>query len=258
MENQSSTAISSATRKKSALYPAVTIKESYEFIRLIDSFKEESVPYERILQPLGLTCVTTRSFLSRIGASKQFGFITTGRNKARLTEFARRILDPERSAGEVKQLLIEAFEMPPLYTKLIERYNGKSVPAKGQLSNILMNEYHIIKQVKDRAAACFIESAEHLGLLANGILSVNMEHKMPEMTLDEVNPEILSPIDAVKLRKSAGDRCEEGYNFEIPTLGKRTARFYIPAGITAKDLDYLKLCVENMLPAFLENLKSEL
>lgn len=49
-----------------------------------------------------------------------------------------------------------------------------------------------------------------------------------------------------------------GYNFEIPTLGKKSARFYIPDGVTEKDIDYIKLYIENMLPVFLENLKVEI
>ena len=51
---------------------------------------------------------------------------------------------------------------------------------------------------------------------------------------------------------------ETGYNFEIPTLGKKSARFYIPDGVTEKDIDYIKLYIENMLPVFLENLKVEI
>ena len=46
--------------------------------------------------------------------------------------------------------------------------------------------------------------------------------------------------------------------FEIPTMGKKTARFYIPDGVTEKDIDYIKLYIEKMLPVFLENLKTEL
>ena len=71
---------------------------------------------------------------------------------AQLTDLAKRILYPSAGEDETKQLLIESFGNPPLYSKLIERYKYKSVPATNQLSNILMNEYHIIRQVKDNAA----------------------------------------------------------------------------------------------------------
>ena len=41
-------------------------------------------------------------------------------------------------------------------------------------------------------------------------------------------------------------------------MGKKTARFYIPDGVTEKDIDYIKLYIEKMLPVFLDNLKTEL
>ena len=87
--------------------------------------------------------------MNRIGASKQFGFITTGGSTAQLTDLARRILYPYTGEFESKKLLIEAFSNPPLYAKLIERFKDKAVPPQSQLGNILMNEYRIIKQVKD-------------------------------------------------------------------------------------------------------------
>lgn len=128
---------------------------------------------------MGLTSPTTRSFLNRIGASKQFGFITTGGITAQLTDLARRILYLNAGDVETQGLLIEAFSNPPLYSKLIEHFKDKAVPASGQLSNILMNEYRIIKQVKDNAAKCFLENADYLGLLKNGVLCMDNAGEQP-------------------------------------------------------------------------------
>ena len=249
------------SREKSALYPAVTISDCYEFIKQIDSLGGKAVSYASILGLLGLTSPTTKSFLNRISASKQYGFITTGSSTAQLTDVAKRILYPTNGEQESKQLLVEAFNSPPLYTKLIERFKDKAVPPKNQLSNILMNEYRIIKQVKDNAAECFIESASYLGLLTNGVLCV----ATPNNSISPINENVNST--SVPIAVSDNNRANEasinqnqsdGYYFEIPTLEKKTARFYIPAGVTEKDLDYIKLYIENMLPVFLDNLKSEI
>lgn len=246
-------------REKSALYPAVTISECVEFIRQIDSLGGKSVSYASILNLMGLTSPTTRSFLSRISASKQFGLITTGGSTAQLTDLARRILYPNEGESEARQLLIEAFENPPLYAKLIERFKDKAVPPKNQLSNLLMNEYRIIKQVKDNAADCFIESADYLGILKNGVLCMEIADT-PQMGSyqleDKTDP--LVPAVGTSQRADLNSDHSDGYNFEIPTMGKKTARFYIPSGITEKDIDYIKLYIENMLPVFLDNLKAEL
>lgn len=250
------------SREKSALYPAVSISDCYEFVKQIDSLGSKAVSYASILNLMGLTSPTTKSFLSRISASKQFGFITTGSSTAQLTDLALHILYPN-TEEESKQLLVEAFENPPLYAKLIERFKGKAVPAKNQLSNILMNEYRIIKQVKDNAASCFIESADFLGLLKNGVLSMDKQNnETQDMAVPEINdkkqPLPVEPVDFTQEESSQKNNQEDGYSFEIPTMGKKSARFYIPADITEKDLDYIKLYIENMLPVFLDNLKSEI
>ena len=209
---------------------------------------------------MGLTSPTTKSFLSRIGASKQFGFITTGSSTAQLTDLARRILYPSSGEVERQKLLIEAFSNPPLYSKLIGRFKDKAVPASGQLGNILMNEYHIIKQVKDNAAKCFLDSANYLGLLSNGVLCMDNVGEQPQSIVfsQEEQSEKLDSAESLQEVNNFTHPQEEGYLFEIPTMGKKTARFYIPDGVTEKYIDYIKQKKEKMLPVFLDNLKTEL
>ncbi len=259
METSKKTTFDKKPREKSALYPAVSIGTCYDFIKEIDSLGGKAASYASILTTMGLTSPTTKSFLSRISASKQFGFITTGGSTAQLTDLARRILYPNKGDDESKRLLVEAFGNPPLYAKLIERFNNKAVPEKKQLSNILMNDYRIIKQVKDNAADCFIQSADYLGLLVNGILCMDAYYdRQAENYIKEDNVDISDSVNINTKKENIISDSEEGYHFEIPTLGKKTARFYIPDGVTEKDIDYIKLYIENMLPAFLDNLKSEI
>ena len=123
-----------------------------------------------------------------------------------------------------------------------------------------MNEYRIIKQVKDNAAKCFLDSANYLGLLKNGVLCMDevSDQPQPEVFSQEEQSENLDSTERIqKIDESVHSR-EEGYLFEIPTMGKRTARFYIPDGVTEKDIDYIKLYFEKMLPVFLDNLKTDL
>lgn len=260
METSKKTTFDKKPREKSALYPAVSIGACYDFIKEIDSLGGKAASYASILTKMGLTSPTTKSFLSRISASKQFGFITTGGSIAQLTDLARRILYPNKGDDESKRLLVEAFGNPPLYAKLIERFNDKAVPEKKQLSNILMNDYRIIKQVKDNAADCFIQSADYLGLLVNGILCMDAsdDRQKAENYIKEDNADKSDSVNINMQRENTSSDSEEGYHFEIPTLGKKTARFYIPDGVTEKDIDYINLYIKNMFPAFLDNLKSEI
>lgn len=260
MGTQSNDTLIKKPREKSALYPAVSISDCYEFIIQIDSLGGKSVSYASILDLMGLTSPTTKSFLSRIGASKQFGFITTGSSTAQLTDLARRILYPSVGETEKQKLLIEAFSNPPLYAKLIERFKDKAVPTSGQLGNILMNEYRIIKQVKDNAAKCFLDSANYLELLKNGVLCMDniREQTQSINSPQQEQSEKLDSAEFLQEINSSTHPQEEGYLFEIPTMGRKAARFYIPDGVTEKDIDYIKLYIEKMLPVFLDNLKTEL
>lgn len=245
--------------EKSAAYPAVSISQCFDFIKMVDDLGGKSVSYASVLDVMGLTSPTTKSFLNRVSASKQFGFVTTGGSTIRLTDLAKRILYPSSGEGESQKLLMEAFKNPPLYKKLIDRFDGKAVPLQSQLGNILMNEYRIIKRVKDNAAKCFIESADYLGLLRNGVLCMNENEESISDTSDSAKQaETEEEHSLIPSKEEQIPAKEEGYFFEIPTMGKKTARFYIPDGVTEKDIDYIKMYIENMLPVFLDNLKEEL
>lgn len=247
------------SREKSAAYPAVSISQCYDFIKMVDSLGGKAVSYASVLDAMGLSSPTTKSFLYRVSASKQFNFITTGGSTIQLTDLAKRILYPNNGEEESQKLLIEAFKNPPLYEKLIARFDGRAIPLQSQLGNILMNEYRIIKQVKDNAAKCFIESADFLGLLRNGVLCMNENEESASDTSDSAQQEEPSEENSfISDKEEQVSAKDEGYFFEIPTMGKKTAKFYIPDGVTEKDIDYIKMYVEHMLPVFLDNLKEEL
>jgi len=247
-----------STREKSALYPAVALNDCVGFIELIDKLGGKKVSYATILESMGITSPTTRSFLNRIGASKQFNLIITGGSTAQLTDTAKKILYPTNDESSMG-LLRTCFEKPPLYAKLVERFRDKALPNKTQLSNILLNEYRIIKNSKDNAAECFLNSAEYLGFVQNGILVLE----------GDVDKALVKPIEAF-VEKDRSDSegtasqpvapllISASYNFEIPTLSGSSARISIPNDVSKKDLDYISLYVQNMLPAFIANLKDEL
>lgn len=248
-------------REKSVRYPAISIDECINFIRQVDELGGQAISYASILSMMNLKSQTTKSFQVRISAAKQFGLLQTGRGTAQLTDLARRILRSNEGKEESEKLKIEAFGKPPLYEKLIERFKDKALPEPTQLGNILMNEYHIIKQVKDVAANCFIESANSLGLLATGVLHIEQDENKNEQTISSDEDKSLETEEKASQIPSETAKTierEDGYLFEVPTLGKKNAKFYIPGEVTEKDIDYIKMYVEHMLPVFLDNLKEEL
>ena len=147
----------------------------------------------------------------------------------------------------------------------MERYNDQAVPAEEKLSNILLQEYSITRSAKDVAAKRFLASAEYAGILQNGVLVLNNTAANEENISAEVdktanvrNEEKIEEETIAAESKYIQPKVLEGYHFAIPTLSGATAQVTIPKEITAKDLDYILLYIQSMLPAFIENLKSEL
>ena len=234
-----------AEREKSALYPAVTWNECIGLIRKIDSFKLKAVSYQALAEKYGLTSTTTKSFTARIGAAKQYGLITTAQGSTvQLTDASKRILYP--TGDEVREVELSCFGQPPLYVKLISKYDGAALPSATILANILMNEYRITRAVKDNAAKCFIESAEQLNIIRGGVLcysEVKNEHFSP---VEEQKPEPEKEPDNVQnevdkatqgAMPSIATSTEADYiSQSIPFASGKVARFVIPVDATEDDL----------------------
>ena len=71
--------------------------------------------------------------------------------------------------------------------------------------------------------------------------------------------EVSENSTAESKRGSSERRMEpSAYCFTIPTLSGSVAKVIIPQNVTEKDLDFITLYIENMLPTFISNLKEEL
>ena len=98
-----------APRRRSALYPSVSIMESLRFTTLIASIGPE-VSYEALLEKMGISSHTTRNFAFRLGSSKQYGLVTADGHTILLTDLAKEVLaqaEPSRS------VLLTLFRNPP-------------------------------------------------------------------------------------------------------------------------------------------------
>ncbi len=244
------------TKERSALYPAISLNECVEFIQVIDGLGGRKVSLEVVAKTLNIS-TTTYSFKAKVSSSKQFGLIKSSAGTVELTEVAKILLYPTDD-GKIKETLNSCFSSPPLYKKLIEKYKEQALPTEEKLGNILFQEYGITRSAKDVAAKRFIESAEYVGSLQNGVLLLNdeIEEVVTESPVDTKEKE-----DIHEVRESSDTTqtpiCDE-YQFTIPTLSAAVAKVSIPKNITLKDLDYILLYIQSMLPAFIENLKGEL
>ena len=249
------------TIDRSPLYPVFSINECIAFVDEIKKIGGKKVSVETIASILG-TSVKTNSFKSKISTAKQFGLIRGTAGAVELTELAKRILYPVDDR-DVKEAKIVSFLSAPLFRKITDRFENQAIPNVDRLSNILLLEYGMSKRAKDIAALKYIESAEQLGVLQNGVIILEADD---ETTLDVqtgVSEETGSNIDS---NLSGANRevahrivpAPSGYQFSIPTLSGAVAQITIPLDVTIKDLDFIMLYIQNMLPAFISNLKEEL
>lgn len=162
-------AILRKTRKRSTSYPAFNLADVVEATKELKE-KLGDGPYSRehIATALGYKAVTGSSGM-KISSCVHFGLLERNGNAYSQSELARRLFN-YYDEGERKNILLEAFSRPALYSKLLGEYTGKSLPL--MLESILVRNYGIQENAAKAAAVNFRESAEFVGALKNGVISL--------------------------------------------------------------------------------------
>ena len=242
-------------RERSALYPMMTVEECFETIKIIDGIGGKVFSVNAIADALGVS-EKTNSFRAKISTLKQYGLLQGVQNTYRLTENANRYLYPIEDKQR-KDSMVDAFLCVALYKKLVEKYENQALPPQERLANLLLNkEYGLTKNTKDTAAELFITSLQQLGLLVNGVLMLKPETVTLKKSIEEaeVSGDVVGE-DKTFIEEKKID-ADKYYNFEIPTLSGDVAKIIIPQNVTLKDLDFIQMYIENMLPVFLNNLRT--
>jgi len=111
---------------------------------------------------------TTKSgtFLTRVGAAKQFGLITSNGKQLVPTERAMTIIAPVMPDDAVKAK-VEAFLDVELFSKVYEQFRGTQLPGDTGLKNLFSGAaYSILPDRVDQAIRVFRASAEQAGFFA--------------------------------------------------------------------------------------------
>lgn len=169
-----STPLPKKAKKRSASYPAFSIKEVVEATK---SLKEQlgDGPYSRdsMAIALGYKGITGSSSM-KIASCVHFGLLDRNGNTYSQSELANHIFN-FISEEERASSLRTAFGKPTLYQKLISEYSGKSLPL--MLESILIRNYGIQENAVKSAVSTFKESAEYVGALKNGVLTMSAEQE---------------------------------------------------------------------------------
>ncbi len=159
-----------STWAKGRLYPRYNLEQSLEFAECVHKLGGTRVTLDMVAAQLGKS-KDNSTFIGRTSSTRQFNLVTLENGRLSLSNIGQRIFYPT-SQTDKQAAKQEAFCSPKLYQEIIENYRGKMLPDRTSLGNILKLDYNIQQNARDNAASNFIQSAELLGLIKNGIFAL--------------------------------------------------------------------------------------
>lgn len=235
-------------------YPAYTVNESISFIEKFKAYQPgQPISYDVAAKAIKVSA-TTKSFRYYLSSARQYGLISTSNgDKINLLESAYRLIRPTEDEGILNMVRLECFKSPKLYSELINYYNGKSMPDISKLENYLMNSHGIAPNVAKKAAQTFISSANEVGAVINGILSIDYINNHPDQYIDTDEQNIEgSPADIVDTIADTAQLnklpSKDGLNppLSIPFFDGRRAILYMPKEATKEDAEYVRDMIYTM------------
>lgn len=258
MKNSNVEASSNMATTKSSLYPAFSINEVIVFLELTKKYPAgRPISYDAMAEECGLKSSYTKSLKYKISSAKQYGCIETSDRMIILTELGNTIIRPI-SDEELFESKITAVKNPPLFKKLLEKYEGKPLPQQIALENILVRDYKITESSKKVAAETFIKCLEQVGAINAGVISFDVINNISvNDKSSEVKKENFDEIDsfadpAVENTQNSTSpievKCKEDYEapLTIPMGNHRKAILYMPVETTKKEAEYVKAMISMM------------
>lgn len=240
------------SKPKSKDYPACTLEKAIEFISKFKDFPpNKPIAYDVAAKECNVSA-TTKSFGYTLSAARQYGLIATSAGRSfTLLPAATRLIRPTESADVLRALKVECFSNPKLYGELISSYSGKSIPATSTLENVLITYHGILPAAAKKAAETFIDAANEIGVIQNGILDLDIEPIEEQAApVDPENKNETFGTEAISEENPSVDNLTPVGEFASPlniSFGdKRRAILYMPIDATQDDAEYVKAMIALM------------
>ncbi|WP_324718140.1 hypothetical protein U7230_07730 [Carboxydochorda subterranea] len=161
-------------RKRSTRYPQVSLKRCEELARQLYALGARRVHVDKLAEALGYRSAKSGVFLSLKAAASYFGLVEY--EDPQYLSLPADVIAAYHSGSEaeLRRLRVQAIRRPPLYQKLLKKYEGKQLPPLRRLQEelFLFPEYGILKEAAEGAAKAFIESLKYAGVVdENGFAS---------------------------------------------------------------------------------------
>lgn len=166
--NQGTTKIE---KERSTPYPGLTLSDAIIATEQLRKAYGAGSAYSRetVAEALGHQSLSGPA-TKKIAALTHFGLLRRDATVYRQSEVADRIFN-FLTEEEKRQAILEAFQSPALYQRLVNDFNDKALPTS--LDKVLIRNYNITESSAKTAAKIFTESAIFAGVLQNGILSTS-------------------------------------------------------------------------------------
>ena len=252
-------------------YPRASFQASYELATAVDSLGGKS-DVEVAAKQQGKK--VTGSFQATIGSAVKFNLLTTAKGNLATTRLFKDI-KLAYTEEEKRALQLDAFLAPPVFRRLAEKFNGMALPA-AVLDKMLIKEFEVEEAIAQTVVKHFTEAAKSLGLI-DGDGKVRLPQQISSQDSESQEEEIIEtkqsqPLEVIEEHSSFNGRrleqrqllhephtyapievsTEEKRKIQIPLPQKRVAELVIPAELTLKDLEIIKMQIE-VLRVYIEN-----
>jgi hypothetical protein len=184
-------------KNRSTAYPSISLDEAIAYTQKIKAaYGSSSFNRENGVQAMGFNKVTGTTAM-KISALVHFGLFIREGNVYKLSELSDRILHPI-SEEDKHNAIIEACIHPKLFSQLIVKFGGKSLP--GLLNNILIREYKINQNIADDLVDTFKKSLETAGIYENGVVAQGVALQNGDDTTNAKVRQVNADPTSVKMR----------------------------------------------------------
>jgi hypothetical protein len=246
--------------KRNSSYPSYTIENCIKFTTRIDSeFSNINyTPAKDISDTIGSS---GGAFLQQLSSCVQYGLLELKSGDGyKSTQRFEKIKKPLPSEN-VNDTLIECFQTPALYKRLINDLREKQVPSEKGLANTLDRTYGVKGNAATVAAKVFLKNVQALGLLSAGnVLKLDNAYIPFEETPEEDTEEIPQVFnEQPKLLVAPSDQKQQAESKQMHNLNtreipvflqgdKREARLILPIDFTEDDLKRIVKVLSAYLP----------
>lgn len=138
--------------------PAVRLSEAITLVHKVNDRAGGSANYDTFSQITGNT-KTSSTFQRKVAALRSYGLIEDRDNAVVLSELGNRITTP-RDDRDDADAAKEAMLRIDILKRTFERYRGKLIPEGNFLTNILIQEIKVPREVAQSWADCFRDAIE--------------------------------------------------------------------------------------------------